>query len=352
MMKADVSKILRYLVSVAVAVLMLWICFSQVSWAQVREIVAVCRWEWVLLSMGLGAVVFWLRALRWRMMLLPLDGTTSRVTCFNAINIGYLIGNVLSRLSELVRCGYVVRHSARDEDGRRRASFDRVLGTVVVDRVWDALTLFLLLGVMLALLWKRYGRMLGETLFGETGSSLVVWGLLLGLLALAVLAGWLVWRYRDRSRLCGKLWGFVRGMLEGFRACLRMEGAWRFFALTAGIWALYWGMISCIVLALRGIDAAALSPGLAPSVAALGSVGAADTLLLMLVGSIVAIIPVPGAFGTYHAAVALTLSAVCGLPYADFAAVGILFATLSHESQLLTQVLFGTGSFLHESFRR
>lgn len=352
MMKADVSKILRYLVSVAVAVLMLWICFSQVSWAQVREIVAVCRWEWVLLSMGLGAVVFWLRALRWRMMLLPLDGTTSRVTCFNAINIGYLVGNVLSRLSELVRCGYVVRHSARGEDGRRRASFDRVLGTVVVDRVWDALTLFLLLGVMLALLWKRYGRMLGETLFGETGSSLVVWGLLLGLLALAVLACWLVWRYRDRSRLCGKLWGFVAGMLEGFKACLRMKGAWKFFALTAAIWALYWGMISCIVLALRGIDAAALSPGLAPSVAALGSVGAADTLLLMLVGSIVAIIPVPGAFGTYHAAVALTLSAVCGLPYADFAAFGILFATLSHESQLLTQVLFGTGSFLHESFRR
>jgi len=310
MMKADVSKILRYLVSVAVAVLMLWICFSQVSWAQVREIVAVCRWEWVLLSMGLGAVVFWLRALRWRMMLLPLDGTTSRVTCFNAINIGYLVGNVLSRLSELVRCGYVVRHSARGEDGRRRASFDRVLGTVVVDRVWDALTLFLLLGV------------------------------------------WLVWRYRDRSRLFGKLWGFVAGMLEGFKACLRMKGAWKFFALTAAIWALYWGMISCIVLALRGIDAAALSPGLAPSVAALGSVGAADTLLLMLVGSIVAIIPVPGAFGTYHAAVALTLSAVCGLPYADFAAFGILFATLSHESQLLTQVLFGTGSFLHESFRR
>ena len=84
----------------------------------------------------------------------------------------------------------------------------------------------------------------------------------------------------------------------------------------------------------------------------LAGIGPLDTLLLMLVGSIVAIIPVPGAFGTYHAAIALTLSAICGLPYADFAAVGILFATLSHESQLLTQVLFGTGSFLHESFRR
>ena len=108
-----------------------------------------------------------------------------------------------------------------------------------------------------------------------------------------------------------------------------MKGAWKFFILTAGIWALYWGMISCIVLALP--------------VPELAGIGPMDTLLLMLVGSIVAIIPVPGAFGTYHAAVALTLSAICGLPYADFAAFGILFATLSHESQLLTQVLFGTG---------
>lgn len=337
-MKTSVSQIARYVLPLGVAALLLWLCFRQVSWAEVREIAAVCRWEWVLLSMGLGAVVFWLRALRWRMMLLPLDGTTSRMTCFNAINIGYLVGNVLSRLSELVRCGYVVRHSARDGEGRRKASFDRVLGTVVVDRVWDALTLFLLLGVMLALLWNRYGRMLGTALFGESVASLVVWGLLFGLLVLAVLGCWLAWRLRERSRLCGKLWGFIAGMLEGFRACLRMKGAWKFFVLTAGIWALYWGMISCIVLALP--------------VPELAGIGPLDTLLLMLVGSIVAIIPVPGAFGTYHAAVALTLSAVCGLPYADFAAFGILFATLSHESQLLTQVLFGTGSFLHESFRQ
>ena len=337
-MKTSVSIIARYVLPPCVAALLLWLCFRQVSWGQLREVLSACRWGWVLLSMGLGAVVFWLRALRWRMMLLPLDETTSRVTCFNAVNIGYLVGNVLSRLSELVRCGYVVRHSARDGEGRRKASFDRVLGTVVVDRVWDALTLFLLLGIMLALLWNRYGRMLGETLFGSAASSLVVWGLLFGLLVLGVLGCWLVWRFRERSRLCGKLWGFIAGMLEGFRACLRMKGAWKFFALTAGIWALYWGMISCIVLALPLPE--------------LAGVGPMDTLLLMLVGSIVAIIPVPGAFGTYHAAIALTLSAVCGLPYADFAAVGILFATLSHESQLLTQVLFGTGSFLHESFRR
>lgn len=337
-MKTSVSKVLQYIFWLGIAAALLYFCLRGVDWDEFWEQLRHCRWGWVVLSMGLGAVVFWLRALRWRMMLLPLDETTSRTTCFNAINIGYLVGNVLSRVSELVRCGYVVRHSARDEEGRRKASFDRVLGTVVVDRVWDALTLFLLLGVMLALLWNRYGRMLGETLFGNATSSLVVWGLLFGLLVLGILGCWLVWRLRERSRFCGKLWGFVRGMLEGFKACLRMKGAWKFFALTAGIWALYWGMISCIVLALPLPELAGIGP--------------LDTLLLMLVGSIVAIIPVPGAFGTYHAAIALTLSAICGLPYADFAAVGILFATLSHESQLLTQVLFGTGSFLHESFRR
>ena len=337
-MKTSVSKVLQYIFWLGIAAALLYFCLRGVDWDEFWEQLRHCRWGWVVLSMGLGAVVFWLRALRWRMMLLPLDETTSRTTCFNAINIGYLVGNVLSRVSELVRCGYVVRHSARDEEGRRKASFDRVLGTVVVDRVWDALTLFLLLGVMLALLWNRYGRMLGETLFGNAASSLVVWGLLFGVLLLGILGCWLVWKFRERSRFCGKLWGFVRGMLEGFKACLRMKGAWKFFALTAGIWALYWGMISCIVLALPLPELAGIGP--------------LDTLLLMLVGSIVAIIPVPGAFGTYHAAIALTLSAICGLPYADFAAVGILFATLSHESQLLTQVLFGTGSFLHESFRR
>ena len=342
----------KYALSAAVAGGLLWLCFRQVSWAQVREILSVCRWGWVLVSMGLGALVFWLRALRWRMMLLPLDPSTSRITSFNAINIGYLVNVALSRIGELVRCGYVVRHSSRREDGSQRASFDRVLGTVVVDRVWDALTLFLLLGVMLALMWGRYGAVIGTALFGEASSSaLMLWGLLLALLALIILGGVLIWRLRECSRLCGKLWGFVAGVLEGFRACLRMKGAWKFFLLTLGIWGLYWAMISCVVFAFRGIDPAGLSADVAAAVSALSGVGAADTLMLMLVGSIVAIIPVPGSFGTYHAAIALCLSAICGLPYASFASFGILFATLSHESQLVTQVLFGTGSFIHESLR-
>ena len=332
------KKGLQYGISAAVALLLLWLCFRRVSWTEFRETLAACRWGWVVLSMGLGAVVFWLRALRWRMMLLPLDGTTSRVTAFNAVNIGYLVNNALSRIGELVRCGYVVRHSALDAEGKRKASFDKVLGTVVADRVWDALTMALLLGVMLVLMWNRYGKALGEALFGESVSSPTLWLIFAGVLAAAVLGCLLVWRLRGKSRLCGRIWGFVAGMLDGLKACLRMQGAWKFFALTAGIWALYWAMISCIVAALPLPE--------------LSGLGAADTLLLMLVGSVVAIIPVPGAFGTYHAAIALTLSAICGLPYAGFASTGILFATLSHESQLLTQVLFGTGSFIHESMRR
>lgn len=351
MAAASRKKILSAGVSLAVAALLLWLCFRPVRWDQVREILAVCQWHWVLLSMGMGAVVFWLRALRWRMMLLPLDASTSRITCFNAVNIGYLTSNALSRIGELVRCGYVVRHSSVDPaTGRRRAGFDRVLGTVVVDRVWDALSLVILLGAVLALMWSRYGAVILGQLFG-TGSAALVWGLLLAALVMVLLGCRVLWRCRERSRFCGKIWGFVAGILDGIRGCLRMKGAWKFFVLTSVIWALYWGMISAIVLAFRGIDVSALSPELAAPIAALSGVGAGDTLLLMLVGSLVAIIPVPGAFGTYHAAIALTLSILCGLPYEAFASFGILFATLSHESQLVTQVLFGTGSLIHESLR-
>lgn len=363
-MAASRKRILTLAVSAAVAALLLWLCFRRVHWADVTAYLGACHWGWVLLSMGLGAVVFWLRALRWRMMLLPLDASTSQITCFNAINIGYLVSNALSRIGELVRCGYVVRHSSVEPaTGRRRAGFDRVLGTIVADRVWDALSLLILFGVTLALMWNRYGAVITGHLFG-TGSAALVWGLLLAALVLLVLACWILWRYRERSRFCGRIWGFVAGMIDGIRACLRMKGAWKFFLLTAGIWALYWAMISCIVLAFKGIDASAvLASGVEPTpiAAALSRVGAADTLLLMLVGSIVSIIPVPGAFGTYHAAIALTLAVVCcqlsGQSVTQeaieaFAPFGVIFATLSHESQLLTQVLFGTGSLIHESLRQ
>ena len=110
--------------------------------ADLEEAVRLIR-EADLLLVGLAGVVLmfgiWLRAVRWRILLKPL-GKTTLIQSFAALTIGYLANNALpARLGEIVRV--VILH--RDAGIPRAGS----LGTILVERLLDVITLLLLLGV-------------------------------------------------------------------------------------------------------------------------------------------------------------------------------------------------------------
>ena len=82
------SQIIKYAVSAALAAVLLYFSFRDVEWADFVEGVKACRWEFIVLSMVSGSFAFWLRAVRWRQLLLPIDDSITRVTAFNGVNIG------------------------------------------------------------------------------------------------------------------------------------------------------------------------------------------------------------------------------------------------------------------------
>ena len=262
-MDKKVKNILLYGLWIAVAALLLYFSFRGVNWKDFGTALRECHWGYVVLSMALGAAAFWLRAIRWRMQLLPLDASTSRVTTWNAVNICTLANYVLPRAGEVARCGYVVKHSGRDGDGKRLVTFDKALGTVVADRVWDGLSLLAVTLLIFGLLWNRFGSFLTDNLFpGLADKGHLWWILVLGVL----LAGGLVfacWRLRNRGGIWGRFWGWIRGTYDGLVSCLHMRHGWRFLLYTVLLWVLYWLMSACIMWALQGIDPASVSPELA-----------------------------------------------------------------------------------------
>ena len=74
----------------------------------------------------------------------------------------------------------------------------------------------------------------------------------------------------------------------------------------------------------------------------------ADAMFLMLAGSLGWLVPVPGGFGAFHYIVALALSTVYSLPFE----LGIIFATISHESQSLMMAVTGLASYADETLLR
>ena len=354
-MNKKVGTILKYGVSVILAVVLLYFAFRKVDWTDFWAALKACKWEYVLLSMLFGLLAFYIRAVRWRELLLPIDPTTGRLTCFNAVNISYAVNMALPRVGEVVRCGYITAHSKKVEDPltgkeKRLASFEKVLGTAALERSVDLITLFVLLVTFLLFTWDKYGGFFAEKIFGAASGRFTTDKILAVAAVILVLAAviWIIIRLADRWKPFEKAKGFIKGLGQGFVSCLKMKRAWWFFLLTAMIWACYWMMSATIVWAVQGIDPSQVSGQLASAVSSIQGLNLTDALFLMLAGSLSAVVPVPGGFGAFHFIVAGAISYVYGLPF-EF---GIIFATLSHESQQLNQLLWGGISFVCEQIRK
>lgn len=317
------KKIIKYTISVGLAAVLLWFSLREVEWVEFVEELQKCNMGLILLSMAGGAFAFWLRALRWRQLLLPLDPQTKRITTFNGVNIGNISNFVFPRIGEFVRCGVIIR--------RTTISYDKVFGTVVLERGWELLVTLLLLAIVLVAGFSRFGTFFVEKIWTPTAERFNMWWVFgIGLAALALVI-FVIWKFRNRNRFCGKIAALIKGVLQGFSSCLHMEKKWLFFGYTAMIWLTYWFMAATTVW----------------SAPFLGHLDIIDALFLSLVGGIGIAVPVPGGIGAFHYIVALTLSTVYGVQWE----LAVIYATIAHTSQAIVQMICGFYSYGYEAIK-
>ena len=335
-MNDKLSKFLKALLSAALAAALLWYSFKGVDWKDFFSQIRHCHWGYVLLSMTAGALAFIIRGLRWRRILHPLDPSMRRIPCINGINISNVANMVIPYAGELVRCGVITRHSERDpETGRPKATYDRVLGTAILERGWDVLSVAILRMVLLSFKWHQFGNFMVERIFRPIGEGLRGPTFWIAVAVLVILLNGIIAVYclRNRSRFCRRVCDVFRHFVQGFASCFKMKDKGLFFLYTALIWLMYWLQMVLIKEALPAVS----------------DLGVLDCLFLMLVGSFASVLPVPGGFGTFHYIVSTALLVLYGYPQAG---VGIVFATLAHESQALTMLITGAASYLQETFTR
>jgi hypothetical protein len=159
-----------------------------------------------------------------------------------------------------------------------------------------------------------------------------IWWILAVVAVLGCASLYALWRFRDANVLCSKVWGIVRGIGQGFASCLQMKRKWLFFAYTLLIWGTYWFMAVTTVWAAPFLD----------------NLDVIDALFLSLVGGLGFAVPVPGGIGAFHFIISMALATLYGIPVE----LGVVYATLSHTSQAITQIAFGAGSYIYEAIRK
>ena len=317
-MRLTRSHIFRLSGGLALAAGLIFLVVRKVEWEPFLEGLASCHWGWVLISMACGCLALVLRGLRWRLLLLPIDGGTTRKLSISAYWVGNIFNAVLPTSGEWVRCGLVTREKHK---------FDHILGTAAAERVIDMLTLALILGLLAIFGWNFIGQFVTKNIiepfiaFWQRPDILL--SVLLMLLATAALIA-IVWIAAKKFRIFSRLKTFLIGILDGFSSIRLMPGKSWFLLETVVIWALYALQVWAVSLAL-GLT-------MLPK----------DAMLLSAMGSIASFIPVPGGMGAYHYLIALTLSTLYGMSWSG----GLLLATLCHESQLLVAMACALGGWL------
>ena len=324
-MNARVKKILEYALLLVLVAVLLFFAFRGVSWNDFVEGLRNCDYRWIVATIALQWFIVWLRGCRWRLMLLPVQTEGSRPftrrEAYNAYAICYLSNLAFPRSGEVVRCGLVAE--------TRKATFQGALGTVVVERTWDLICIFL--ACMPLFFFGHFRQFIVEKMLvpmaGSMGSNFL-WIILIVLVVLVV-AIFLIRAKREqiaRSKAGAAVLKFFRGLGDGIKAVFRMKHKWPFLAYSLLIWTGYW-MTSYMTL-----HAFPESSGLS----------LIDALFLMAVGALGWAVPVQGGFGAYHFIVSMTLVPIYGFEKQT----ALIYATISHESQIVQMLLCGITSLI------
>ncbi|MBR0533373.1 MAG: flippase-like domain-containing protein [Bacteroidales bacterium] len=326
-MNPRLKSIMKYSAAVILTVFLLYLAFRGMDWNSFVEGLRSCNYWWIFAAMVAGVLGTVFRGLRWRLLLLPIDSKVRRVDCCNAYAVCYLSNIAVLRSGELVRCGMIADSS--------RVPFKDSLGSVMVERAWDILVSVLMIVAMFFL--TPFGGFMVEHIWNPFVESFSTKTLLLiiVLAVLLVLAILPVVRYMDRirhSRIGGKIIDFIKGMLNGVKAAFKMKHGFLFVFYTVMVQLLYWLEVVFVIQAF-------------PAVSHLTGM---DALFIMMLGLVGWAIPVQGGFGAYHVIVSMALVPIYGIDQQT----ALVFATISHEAQIVQMIVFGLAALVFGVYLR
>ncbi len=335
----------KYIILLALAGVLLYFCFREVKWSDFVAGLRSCNYWWIAASMFVGGVSVLIRSERWRLILRPLEGgqkvadpqKVKAIHAWDALNIAYLTNFAIPRAGEITRCGVITKKSG--------LPFEKVVGTVVLERSFDMLCLIGVTFSLFIISWEHFGRFIQNEILAPVSKILpftventsdsgvasahtsgLIWLFIIALLAFIVFT-YIIYRFREKHPFLRKIADIAKGLLAGLASGVKMPQKWLFFLYTILLWVSYWLMSYTTMLSFPSFS----------------NLGPADALFLMVVGSFGWVVPVQGGIGAYHLIVTLALSSV----YAISQTTGIIFATISHESQAIVMLLLGAISLIN-----
>lgn len=309
-----VKKILQVVVPLALAIFLFWLVYRHMDFRQLAEVFKRgLHYGWLLVAILISVVSNVLRGLRWRQLMEPISERSRNSTAILAVFVSYGVNLLLPRAGEIARCGIVAK-----KDG---FSFSRTVGTVISERIVDAICLFVIAVIAILLQLGFFGEFFRQNpdslhKIRHMATTPVLWG---GIL-LSVILFLLVKGQLKKSRLFEKANGFFKKLWEGMKTIVTVRKPLLFVGYSLLIWVLYLLMF----YVGRFFFPFDINVGVVPMMSA------------FVMGSLSVLAPVQGGIGAYHFMVIYALT-FYGVNEPDAA----IFALVVHGVQTIQSLLLG-----------
>lgn len=271
---------------------------------------------WIILIIFTTFLSHLARALRWNQLIESLDEKPRLINSFFSVVIGFFANLGIPRIGELVRASTMARYE--------NIPTEKLLGTVVVDRIVDMITFIILVGTTFFIEFDTISEKLSEIMSMNKGSETAghgkIWFLLVGFIIFCF-AALMFYIKRPENLIVKKLKGLLTGILEGINTIRTLKRPWLFLFYTVSVWFLYYIMLYLCI------------PAFAPT----RHLGMEAALIIFVFGAFGFLVPSPGGMGTYHWLVIQALL-LFGIKAAD----GFSFANIAYfTGQIISNVSFG-----------
>jgi glycosyltransferase 2 family protein len=299
------------ILGILLSAVLVWLSVRGIRFQDVADGFRSIRYGYIVPAL-LGMLVMQvLRSWRWGLILKPLEAVRPW-TVFEVSNVGFLAITALpARLGELVRPYLIAQKS-----GVRMTA---ALGTILVERVMDGMTVLLL--AMASLLWTPFPPWLVRSgiLFGTAMLGLILLMIFLSLRKEFSLQAADIFLRRLPDRLAAPVRRMIHHFIDGFRIVRDVRLLLQVGALSLVIWI----VDVAIIYAMFGAFSLSL-----PATAAL------IVMVVLLIG--IAIPTAPGFIGNWHYACIVGLG-LFGIPRAE----ALPFAVVYHFISVLLIAILG-----------
>jgi uncharacterized protein (TIRG00374 family) len=308
------KEIIKYLVFAFLGVLIIYFIQKNFTFEEFLKNLKLAKIPYVVLSVSIGVLAVFIRAMRWRLLLEPLGYKTSLSNAYHATMSGYLVNLGIPRSGEVSRCAMFSKTD--------KVPLNVLVGTVLSERVLDLVMLLLVVFGAVALQFDLLYGYIYENLLVKLKENVF----LLTILVFIMLAGLVVvFRAKKIFKADSGIGKLFIGFFEGIKSVFTLDKPFLFILYTFGIWVCYWLMTYTIILAFDFSEH-------------LGVAGGLSTLVFSTLGVIV---PAPAGSATIGM-IYLGLNEIYNLSIDQAKAIGLVM----FSSNVIMIILSGTISYI------